>query len=181
PLIVLDDSDIRADLQEVTLLLNDFSFRHPIEIFEGLTGGLGMDHGDGGHGGGHSMHQMDLNDVEYDAFLANDRTLDDPMVVRTERNGRVRLRIINAAASTAFWIDLEGRQATVLAVDGNAVRPVVGTAFPLAQAQRLDLLVEVAAGAVVPVFARREGDVARTGLILAAPDVVVPRFAGIGE
>jgi FtsP/CotA-like multicopper oxidase with cupredoxin domain len=181
PLIVLGDSDIRADLQEVTLLLNDFSFRHPIEIFEGLTGGLGMDHGDGGHGGGHSMHQMDLNDVEYDAFLANDRTLDDPMVVRTERNGRVRLRIINAAASTAFWIDLEGHQATVLAVDGNAVRPVMGTVFPLAQAQRLDLLVDVAAGALVPVFARREGDVARTGLILAAPDVVVPRFTGIGE
>ena len=37
------------------------------------------------------MAGMDLNDVEYDAFLANDRTLEDPEVIRTERNGRVRL------------------------------------------------------------------------------------------
>ena len=42
----------------------------------------------------------DLNDFDYDAYLANDRTLDDPMVVRTERRGRVRLRLINAASST---------------------------------------------------------------------------------
>ena len=179
PLIVRGEADAGADLQDVTLLLNDFSFRHPLEIFEGLTGGGGMDHGDG-HGG-HSMHQMDLNDVEYDAYLANDRTLDDPQVVRTERNGRVRLRIINAAASTAFWIDLQGHVATVLAVDGNDVRPVTGTAFPLAQAQRLDLLVEVPARAAVPVLARREGDVARTGLVLAAPGAVVRRLAAIGE
>lgn len=179
PLIVHRDTDTGLDLHEVTLLLNDFSFRHPLEIFEGLTSGSGMHHGDG-HGG-HSMHQMDLNDVEYDAYLANDRTLDDPQVVRTEGNGRVRLRIINAAASTAFWIDLEGHEATVLAVDGNDVRPVTGTIFPLAQAQRLDLLVEVTAGAVVPVFARREGDVARTGLVLAAPGASIRRLASAGD
>ena len=40
---------------------------------------------------------MDLNDIQYDAFLANDRTLDDPLTVKVERNGRVRLRLINGA------------------------------------------------------------------------------------
>src|SRR5206468_4912515 len=30
--------------------------------------------------------RMDLNDVNYDAFLANDRTLSDPEIVRVERS-----------------------------------------------------------------------------------------------
>lgn len=200
PLIVRESNN--ADAQEATLLLNDFSFRDPAEILAGLTGSGGMDHGGMGHGGmsgmdhnnmatmpdmepsmmgGGMMGGMDLNDVEYDAFLANDRTLEDPEVVRVERNGRVRLRIINGAASTAFWIDLDGREATVLAVDGNPVAPIVGSRFPLAQAQRIDLLIDVPAGSTVPVFARREGDVARTGIILAAPGAIIEKYAGIAD
>jgi len=192
PLIVREADGL--DAEDVTLLLNDFSFRAPSEILAELTGPAGMDHGAGAMTGmdhstmasagtmDHSARGgMDLNDVEYDAFLANDRTLDDPQVIRTERNGRVRLRIINGAASTAFWIDLDGRKATVLAVDGNGVQPVIGSRFPLAQAQRLDLLLEVPAGAVVPVFARREGDVARTGIILAAPGVGIDKYARATE
>lgn len=193
PLIVREAEGV--DAQEVTLLLNDFSFRDPAEILAGLTGPAGMDHGNGvmagmDHGnmaaGAASMDQsamagMDLNDVEYDAFLANDRTLDDPQVIRTERRGRVRLRIINGASATAFWIDLGDRYATVLAVDGNPVQPLTSSRFPLAQAQRLDLLLEVPAGGVVPVFARREGDTARTGIILAAPGAQVTKQAGGAE
>ena len=34
----------------------------------------------------------DLNDVKYDAFLANDRTLADPEIVKVEPGGRVLLR-----------------------------------------------------------------------------------------
>jgi hypothetical protein len=36
----------------------------------------------------------DLNDIDYDAFLANERTLADPEVVRVSAGARVRLRII---------------------------------------------------------------------------------------
>ena len=128
PLIVHSAEDLAADVQEVTVLLHDFSFRQPEEILAGLTGGAGghdmegmagmpdmagMDHSGMGHSGmgdnGMAMPMtMDLNDVEYDAFLANDRTLDDPLVVRVERSGRARLRIINGAASSAFWIELGG-------------------------------------------------------------------------
>ena len=50
--------------------------------------------------------------MTYDAFLANDRTLDDPQVVDVEKNGEVRLRIINAAASTNFTIDFGGSEGT---------------------------------------------------------------------
>ena len=121
---------------------------------------------------------MDLNDVAYDAYLANDRTLDDPVVFRTERNGRVRLRLINGATSTAFWIDLGAAVATVMAVDGDPVRPITGSRFPLAEGQRIDLLIRMPTeGGVIPVFAQREGDRIRTGIILATPGATISRFA----
>src|SRR3546814_4394017 len=85
-----------------------------------------------------TMGSMDLNDVQYYAFLANDRTLDDPEVIRTERGGRVRLRIINGGASTAFWLDFGGVTASVVAVDGNPVQPVAGTRFPDRKSTRLN-------------------------------------------
>ncbi len=40
---------------------------------------------------------MDLNDVDYDAYLANDRTLDDPEIVKVEDGGQLRVRVINGA------------------------------------------------------------------------------------
>jgi FtsP/CotA-like multicopper oxidase with cupredoxin domain len=177
PLVVRRPEELRADMQEVVVLLHDFTFRDPREVLAGLTGGGGMQGMAGMPGmSGHDMAAMpatggaapDLNDVEYDAFLANDRTLDDPELVRVERGGRVRLRLINGAASTAFWVDLGGRSATVLAVDGNPVAPLAVDRVPLAQAQRIDLLVEIPAeGGVVPVLAQGEGRRERTGLLLA--------------
>ena len=75
--------------------------------------------------------EMDLNDIEYDAYLANDRTLDDPEVVAVDGNGQVRLRIINAGAATNFTIDLGALKGDLIAVDGNPVRPVSGSRFPI--------------------------------------------------
>jgi FtsP/CotA-like multicopper oxidase with cupredoxin domain len=124
---------------------------------------------------------MDLNDIEYDAYLANDRTLDDPLVVRTERNGRVKLRIINGASSTAFWIDLGSVLATLVAVDGNDIASISASRFAMAQGQRIDLIVAVGAGEVVPVLAQREGDRPRTGIILAGPGVQVNKLSGVAD
>jgi FtsP/CotA-like multicopper oxidase with cupredoxin domain len=110
---------------------------------------------------------MDLNDVEYDAFLANDRTLVDPEVIRTEPGGRVRLRLINAASATQFWIDLGALTGTVIAVDGHPVRPVRGSRLPLAMAQRLDVLIDLPENGAYPIIAQVEGTRARTGIVLA--------------
>jgi FtsP/CotA-like multicopper oxidase with cupredoxin domain len=118
----------------------------------------------------------DLNDFDYDAYLANDRTLDDPMVVRTERNGRVHLRLINGSSSTIFWIELDGAEGTLVAVDGEGVHPIRGRRFPMAEAQRCDFMIDVPAGKTVAVLAQREGDRVRTGVILAAPGATVVRI-----
>jgi FtsP/CotA-like multicopper oxidase with cupredoxin domain len=188
PLVVRSAEDAKLDAQEVTVLLHDFTFRDPAELLAQLTRGSGVQHGGmpmphqmaAGMQVGHDMPGMatDLNDVEYDAYLANDRTLGDPLVVRAERNGRVRLRLINGATSTAFWIDLGAIAATVLAVDGNPVSPMIVNRFPLAQGQRLDLLIPMpAGGGAIPVLAQREGDRGRTGIILATPGARIERVA----
>jgi FtsP/CotA-like multicopper oxidase with cupredoxin domain len=195
PLVVYSAEDEAADLQDVTVLLHDFSFRSPEEILSELTGGQSAGHDmhnmsgnampmDGGVTMGamdHSMTAMDLNDVVYDAFLANDRTLEDPQVIRTEADGKVRLRLINGATSSAFWINLGDAQATVLAVDGNDVEPVTGNRFPMTPAQRLDLMIDMTGKSVVPVLAQVEGLADRTGVIIAVQGAEVPKISRMAE
>ncbi len=192
PLIVHSAEDMRADRQEVVLMLHDFSFHTPDELLAGLTksnggqsampkSGMGnnMNTGSGGMGAmnmGSGM-AMDLNDIDYDAFLANDRTFADPEVIRTEPGGRVRLRLINAAAATQFWIDLGALTGTVIAADGQPVRPVRDTRLPLAIAQRLDVLIDLPGNGAYPIFAQVEGKRARTGIVLAASGAPVSRLA----
>lgn len=146
--------------------------------------GAGGMNGGGGHSsGGDSMAgmgAMDINDIEFDAYLANDRTLDDPEVVAVEGNGRVRLRIINAAAATNFTIDLGAIAGDLIAVDGIAIRPLGGSRFPIGIGQRLDIRLDVPAGTAVPVLALREGAPERTGIILQPKGASVSRLAGAG-
>ena len=128
-------------------------------------------------GPGGMQMQMDLNDVEYDAFLANDRTLADPEMVRVERSGRIRLRVINGASSSQFWLDLGDLVGRVVATDGHPVHPVAGSRFPLAMAQRLDILIDLPRTGAFPILARLEGDGRQTGVILATADAPISRIA----
>ncbi len=217
PLVVRSPDDLRADEQEVTILLHDFTFRDPAELLASLTGPAGgtghgghgqtghgshgsMGHGSGNHGSGnhgsmnhggmahgsagHAMSSgmaMDLNDVEYDAYLANDRTLADPEVLRVERGGRVRLRVINGATSTAFHLDLGRLTGEVVAADGNPVHPVAGNRFGISMGQRLDIRLRLPSeGGAFPILALREGAVQRTGIVLATPGATVQRVAEQG-
>jgi FtsP/CotA-like multicopper oxidase with cupredoxin domain len=192
PLIVRSAEDMRADRQEVVLMLHDFSFRTPDELLAELTKSNGSQSAMLKSGMGNTMNvssgsmdamnmgsgmAMDLNDIDYDAFLANDRTLADPEVIRTEPGGRVRLRLINAASATQFWIDLGVLTGTVIAADGHPVRPVRGTRLPLAMAQRLDVLIDLPGNGPYPIFAQVEGKQARTGIVLAASGAPVSRLA----
>jgi FtsP/CotA-like multicopper oxidase with cupredoxin domain len=126
--------------------------------------------------GGMQMH-MDLNDVHYDAFLANDRTLADPQIVRVEPGGHIRLRVINGASSSQFWVDLGDLVGRVVATDGHPVHAVAGNRFPLAMAQRLDILIDLPRAGAFPILARLEGDSRQTGIVLATPGGHIPRIA----
>ncbi|MFO1151058.1 MAG: multicopper oxidase family protein [Alsobacter sp.] len=208
PLIVRSKADAGRDEQEVVILLHDFSFtpaaellaklKGPGAVAAAMQGNATMQHGGMAMAGmknmggmsGHAGHAMgtdsgampkDLNDIDYDAYLANDRTLADPEVVRVEKGGRVRLRIINGATATAFWLDLGQTTGDVIAVDGQPVEPVKASRVPLAMGQRVDILVQLPAGGVLPVLALREGARERTGIVLAAVDAPVRKLDVLGE
>ncbi len=187
PLIVANPEDDGRDEQEVVVLLHDFSFTSPEELLAGLTGSAAgpMDHGgmamSGGSGDAMTMAR-DLNDIEYDAYLANDRTLDDPEVVPVERNGRVRVRIINGATATAFTIDFGELEGELIAVDGQDIDPVKGRRFPVSMGQRVDVRVELPSEArSFPILALREGSLERTGIILRPTGAEVTRIVTAGD
>ncbi len=202
PLIVRSAADLAEDRQDVVMFLHDFSFKSPEEVLAAFgsisDGGMaGMDHSDMGQSGGMDMSggamamdgmgqmggmAMDLNDFNFDAYLTNDRTLNDPEVVTVDRGGRIRLRIINAAAATVFWIDTGAIKGQLIAVDGHGIQPLSGRRFGLAMGQRLDITLDLPPeGGAFPVLALREGARERTGLILASSGAAVPRLAPLGD
>ena len=192
PMILRDQADRAADMQEHVVLLHDFTFRDPEEILAELKAGAGA-HAAHGSASSEDMSGMDhdqmatlapsatLNDVRFDAFLTNDRTLEDPEIVRAEKGGRVRLRVINGAAASNMWVDLGSLDAELIAVDGNAVMPLTDKLFPLAVGQRIDLVVDVPReSGAWPVLFRPEGVAERTGLIITAGDGAIARVASEG-
>jgi FtsP/CotA-like multicopper oxidase with cupredoxin domain len=214
PLIIHDERD-RADQQEVVVMLADFSFTPPQQIFENLKksgsmagmaamadagaalsqkmGGAGMKMGAapapkmamGGMKMGGSAAAApgpDLNDVKYDAFLANDRTLADPEIIKVEPGGRVLLRIINSSAMSAYHIGLGALEGELIAVDGFAIEPIRGGKFPAAVAQRLDIRLELPPGpGAYPILAQLEGERRQTGIVLVAGGAPVARIPDAAE
>ncbi|MDZ4135939.1 MAG: multicopper oxidase domain-containing protein, partial [Paracoccaceae bacterium] len=206
PLIVRSAADMVADRQEVVMFLHDFSFKPADKVLAEITGAAaqgdmagmthgapaaggamggmaGMDHGNMGNMmGGMMAGMMDLNDYDFDAYLANDRTLNDPDVIRVDAGGRVRLRLVNAAAATVFWIDTGAVPGRLVAVDGHDVQPITGSRFGIAMAQRLDIELDLPAGSgTFPILALREGARERTGIILATKGAEVSRIDTVAE
>ena len=180
PLIIRETSAIRSNAQEVVVFLEDFSWTSPEEIFEGLRKRPAM--AMAAPSDKAAPMAPDLNDVEYDAYLANDRTLDDPDVIRVERNGEVRLRIINAGASSNFTIDLGNIQGSLVAVDGNPIVPVAVRRVPVAIAQRADIVLRMPSdGTAVPILALGEGRRLRAGIILQPPGATVSKLSANGS
>jgi FtsP/CotA-like multicopper oxidase with cupredoxin domain len=172
-----------GDVQDVVVMLHDFSFRSPQEILAELGGNdAHTGHGVGVGAMGRILGRPHANDVRYDAYLANDRTLDDPEIVAVEKGGRVRLRFINGGTATAFFVSTRGLRSRCVAVDGSPCQPVEQPSYPLAQGQRIDLLVEIPKqGGAFPVLARVEGARFVTGLILATTGAIVAKVTGASD
>jgi FtsP/CotA-like multicopper oxidase with cupredoxin domain len=201
PLIIRDGRD-QPDQQEVVIMLADFSFTPPEEIYEGLRKRSGMPAvtsatsstkaksgmesplaktmaakpGMAGMAKGRASAGPDLNDVKYDAFLANDRTLGNPEVIQVEPGGSILLRVINSSSMSAYHLDLGALSGKLIAVDGFRVHPVAGHRFPIAVSQRLDIRIAIPhVPAVHPVLAILEGERRQTGVILLAGRAPVTR------
>jgi FtsP/CotA-like multicopper oxidase with cupredoxin domain len=175
-----------ATTPEATVMLHDFAFRPPTEIMHELGMSKMHDMADMGSmkmadGSTMAMPTMThANDVTYDAYLANDRTLADPQVIKVTP-GPFRLRLINGATATAFWLDT-GLPTQVIATDGTPCTPLAGQHFPIAMGQRLDLLVTIPAeGGAFPILAQVESARMRTGVILATKGAPITRIADLAE
>ena len=66
---------------------------------------------------------------------------------------RVRLRIINSAAATTFNVRIPGLPMTIIAADGQNVRPVAVDEFQIAIAETYDVIVHPPADAAYTIFA----------------------------
>lgn len=184
PMVAVEkDAD---NIQNVVVMLHDFAFRTPQDILAELT--KGGAHGSGGGmmgkmmAGGMMMGMTHANDVKYDAYLANDRTLDDPQIVSVDKGVSVRLRIINGGTATAFFISTPGLKSRCIAVDGSSCLPNEQTDYPLAQGQRIDLLVDLPQqGGAFPILAQVENDRFVTGIILATADAPITKLSGTAD
>jgi len=86
------------------------------------------------------MGGMDLSDVGYDAFLINGKR--DSQLLTAHPGERVRLRIINAGASSYFYVAM-GVPMQVISADGVDVEPQMANELLMGMAETYDVLFTV--------------------------------------
>lgn len=160
PLILLEPEDDPLSDQDVIVMLTDFSFKSPSQIYAELRCKKMKS--------GMRINTSDVVEVDYDAFLANFKTLENPEVYQVKKGDKVRLRLINASSATNFFINLDTLEGELIAVDGNRVRPIKGKEFELGVAQRVDVVLTIPAkGGYFPIYAIGEGTKMQTGIVLS--------------
>ena len=86
------------------------------------------------------MPPMDISDVAYDAFLMNGAR---ETKFEASAGDLIRLRIVNAGASTYFYLQFAGGPMQIISADGVNVEPVTTERLLIAVAETYDLLIKV--------------------------------------
>ncbi len=86
------------------------------------------------------MPPMDISDVAYDAFIINGQTSSE---LNAQLGQTIRLRIINAAASTYFYVQFAGGHMKVISADGVDVKPMHTGRFLIAIAETYDVIIKI--------------------------------------
>ena len=126
------------------------------------------------------MDPTDLADITGHnfTFLMNGRAPEANWTGVFRPGERVRLRFINAAAVTFFDVRIPGLRMTVVAADGNYIKPVTVNEFRIGIAETYDVIVEPDATIAYTIFAETldrsgfaRGTLApRAGMTAALPD-----------
>lgn len=182
PVIIDDPAEPGRYDAEWIVMLDDWTSgvgTSPEEIFKGLRSmgmgggsmpsmpgmpGMGQMPGMGGMGsmpgvGGAGRSDLlggDGGDVSYPYYLVNGRIPAAASVFTAKPGQRIRIRIINAAADTAFRVALAGHRMTVTHTDGFPVVPTDVDAVLLGMGERYDVIVTAGDG-VYPLVASAEG------------------------
>ncbi len=149
--------------REHVVVLSDFSFMHPHAIFRklkqqggifnfqrqtigGLLAGKDQTLAERMEWARMLMDPTDISDVTGAAykFLINGHGPSDNWTALFTPGERVRLRFINAGAQTIFNVRIPGLRMTVVAADGQNVRPVEVDEFQIGNAETYDVIVRPA-------------------------------------
>jgi FtsP/CotA-like multicopper oxidase with cupredoxin domain len=87
------------------------------------------------------MGGMDFSDVGYDAFLMNGKR--EVQLVDARPAERIRVRVINAAASTYFYVSLGQTPMQMVSADGVDIQPVAAKEFMMGMAETYDFIFQV--------------------------------------
>jgi multicopper oxidase len=157
PVIIDDPAEPGRYDAEWIVILDDWTAgigKSPQEIYDNLhsMGQKGMM-----TGLGHSaLLQGDAGNVSYPYYLINGRIPTAPTTFTAKPGQRIRIRLVNAGADTAFRVALAGHSMTVTHTDGYPVVPTDVDALLLGMAERYDVLVTAGDG-VFPLVALAEG------------------------
>ena len=135
------------------------------------------------------MNPTDLSDVS-DAtgrvftYLMNGTPADGNWTALFAAGDRVKLRIVNAAATTIFDFRIPGLKLSVVAADGQDIHPVTVDELRISVAETYDVIVAPAADAAYTLYAQsigRTGFVRGTlaphpGMSASVPDMDPPRW-----
>ena len=87
------------------------------------------------------MTAMDVSDVYYEKFLINGKN--ESSLSQFKAGDKVRLRISNGGATTYFWLTYAGGKMTVVANDGNDVKPVEVDRLIIAVSETYDIILTI--------------------------------------
>ena len=90
------------------------------------------------------MMPTDISDISAAtySYLLNGHGPEDGLEYLFKKSERIRLRFINGAAATFFNIRIPGLTMTVIAADGQNVRPIQVDEFQIGNAETYDVIVE---------------------------------------
>lgn len=206
PLVIWTPEELAIADQQYVVELEDFNSTPPSKILNDLVtgnpnGSSAMSMGSmGGMGNSQKMELITQKwdkpnqrfvkdrvlgepaevDVLYNALLANKKTIDNPDILDVKAGKSVLLRIIAATGMTNFYIDTGKLEATMVAVDGAPTIPTRGNFFQLANAQRIDLKVQIPKnGGAFPIIAQGEGTRLLCGVVLATKGASIPTLPEI--
>ncbi len=112
------------------------------------------------------MEGADISDVYYPHFIANGQVeAEYPDFAAGEK---IRLRIINAAASTQFWLTFGGGPPLLVAADGPLVEPVRREKTFIAVAETYDFIVEIPDDGKLEVRATAQDGTGQTSVFLGS-------------
>ncbi|MGM0621070.1 MAG: multicopper oxidase domain-containing protein [Bacteroidota bacterium] len=101
------------------------------------------------------MEGADIADIYYPAFLSNGKKLAE--YPDFEPGEKVRLRFINASASSYYWMDFAAGNPMVVANDGVDVEPVHKSRFLFAIAETYDVVVTIPEGKLEIIATAQDG------------------------